>query len=604
MCGIVGYIGDRQARDILIDSLKRLEYRGYDSAGIAVINTGKGKNSLKVQRAKGMIAELEKNLEESPGSLGISHTRWATHGKPSVVNAHPHTDPNEEVALIHNGIIENFLELRDRLTSQGHKFRSETDTEIIAHLISKYYKGNLEAAVKKAIKDLEGAFALVIIHKNEPEKLVCVRNRSPLIIGMGVNENFVASDVPAILKYTRKVIYLKDMEMGVLTRNKVDVLSLETSKPVPIEPKEIEWSLEDAQKGGYDHYMLKEIYEQPQSIHKALLVRVGNPSLERALSNGQLFDQIKIIACGTSYHAGLIGKYILERLLKFPVTVDLASEYRYSQATHERPLVILITQSGETADTIAAAREAKRRNCLTLGLTNVVGSTITREVDEVLYIKAGPEISVAATKSYTSQLILLYLLAIYIGEVRGILKPSEVKILNEDLRTMPRAVEKVLTRAPEIEKCAKDIAKAQNIFFIGRNINYPTALEGALKLKEISYIHAEGYPAGELKHGPISLLEEKTPVVAISLRDEVFDKMQSNIQEVAARNAPVLGIVTEGEDLLLDYLDWVIQIPKTPSLFSPVPTSVALQLLAYYTAKERGCPIDNPRNLAKSVTVE
>lgn len=603
MCGIVGYVGDKDAQNILIDSLKRLEYRGYDSAGIAICSPGKGgKMEIVVQKAKGRIKELEAVMKVTQGTTGICHTRWATHGKPSVENAHPHVDCKGDLALVHNGIIENYMELRDELTKEGHKWRSQTDTEVLCHLIEKYYKGSLENAVRKAVSKVRGAFACVIMHKNEPDRLVCIRNKSPLILGIGVNMNMVASDVPAVLKYTNKIVYLNDLEMAVLTKKDVKVYDLSTGKPLKFLTKEVEWSLEDAQKGGYEHFMIKEIFEQPKTIHNCLIGHIGTPTLEAIIKED--IKHIKFIACGTSFHACFTGKYIFEKLLKIPTYIELASEYRYSEPISEQPLVILVSQSGETADTIAAAREAKRRGCPTIGITNVVGSNLTREVDEVILLRSGPEIGVAATKTYTAQLIAIYLLAIYIGEIKGILSPNEVKILNQDLRSLPRLADKILHNAQDFQDCAQELVKANDVFFIGRNINYPSVMEGALKLKEISYIHAEAYAAGELKHGPISLLSESTPVVAVVLRDEVYEKMVNNIQEVAARSAPVIALVTEGDETLKKYVDRQIYLPATPALFSPVSVSIALQMLAYYTAKARGCPIDQPRNLAKSVTVE
>ena len=616
MCGIVGYIGNKQAQPILLESLKRLEYRGYDSAGIAIINSGTKKSSKKDQKAssgisiykeKGTIDNLNSYLNNNnkfPGHIGISHTRWATHGKPSKINAHPHTDCNGQIALVHNGIIENYQKLKKNLLKNKHELLSETDTEILVHLIEDNYKGDLESAVRKSLKSVVGSYAIVVIHKNEPDKLVAARNESPLIIGVGSKENFIASDVPAVLKYTKRVIYLHDKEISVVDSDSVRITDL-SGKPIKRNWEEITWSLEDAEKGGFDHYMLKEIFEEPKAIREVLRGRVGEiifPDL--TIFADSLSHGIKIIACGTSYHASLTGKYILERLTRLPTSVELASEYRYSEPTSETPLVILITQSGETADTLAAAREARRRGCQTIAITNVVGGSITREVDDVIYIRAGPEISVAATKSFVSQLIVLYLTAIFIGETMNVLKPEPAKELKEGLRLLPSVVGRVLDNTQEIEKCAKWLVDTEHIFYIGRNLNYPSALEGALKLKEISYIHAEGYPAGELKHGPLALLTKDTPVLAIASHGHTYEKIVSNIVEASARNAPVIAICSETDSDIQNIADKILYYPEIPSLFSPVPIAVILQLFAYYVAKERNCPIDQPRNLAKSVTVE
>jgi glucosamine--fructose-6-phosphate aminotransferase (isomerizing) len=628
MCGIVGYIGPRQAQPILLESLKKLEYRGYDSAGVAIISNSsnssnndvkkvnkksakKGtKNTMKneeitVFKDKGTINNLRSQLKNTiPGTIGISHTRWATHGPPSKLNAHPHIDCSGNIALVHNGIIENFQTLKKELIKNGHKFVSETDTEILVHLIEDNYYGDLESAVRKSLKHVEGSYAIVVIHKDEPDKIVSARFESPLIIGIGSKENFVASDVPAVLKYTNRIIYVHNKEIAVLKHDSVDITTLE-GEPVDRSWQEVTWALEDAEKGGFDHYMLKEIFEEPKAIREVLRGRVDEiifPDL--SIFSDSILNGIKIIACGTSYHASLTGKYIFERLTRMPTTVELASEYRYSDPTKETPLVILITQSGETADTLAAAREAARRGSATIGITNVVGSSITREVDDVIYLRAGPEISVAATKSYIAQLITLYLTALFLAESFGHVKPEPAKEFKETMRSLPSIIERVLDNVEQIKTAAKFLATANDIFYIGRNLNYPTALEGALKLKEISYIHAEGYPAGELKHGPLALLTDKTPVVAIAPKDHTYDKIVSNLIEASARNAPVLAITSENNKDLDKIVDNVLYYPELPSMFSPIPISVMLQLLAYFTAKERGCPIDQPRNLAKSVTVE
>jgi glucosamine--fructose-6-phosphate aminotransferase (isomerizing) len=599
MCGIVGYTGARQAQSILIESLKRLEYRGYDSAGIAVLP--KGKKRINVHKRKGMIKNLESSVPTIAGSLGISHTRWATHGQPSDENAHPHIDCSGNIAIVHNGIIENYLELKENLMSEGHKFLSQTDTEVLAHLIEKYYSGDLLQAVQGAISHIKGSYALLAMHSNEKGRLISARNESPLVLGIGIDENFIASDVPGILKYTNKVIYLDNGEVADVNTDKVTILDAD-NKTINRPWQKIEWSLEDAEKGGYEHFMLKEIYEQPSAVREAMLGKLSDFSLDNL--NGTEFESIKILGCGTSYHAGLVGKYIFETLLGYPTSLETASEYRYNSTTYDQPLVILISQSGETADTLAAAREARRRGCKTIGITNVVGSSLTREVDDVMFIRVGPEISVCATKSFTGQLISLYLLAVHLSKVYGVLKTDEIRDLYNSLRQQSRIVENVLNNVEPIKACADKLAEAENVFFIGRNINYPSALEGALKLKEISYIHAEGYQAGELKHGPLALLTPKTPIVAIATKDHTYEKILSSIGEVTARNAPVIAIGHESDTELEKYVDTVLKIPDTPPLFTPIPIAVVLQLLAYYTAKKRDCPIDKPRNLAKSVTVE
>ncbi len=610
MCGIVGYIGPKQAQPILIESLKRLEYRGYDSAGIAIINEETKKTSKKSElifrKDQGTIDNLTSILDNNTisGRVGISHTRWATHGPPSKKNAHPHIDCTGKLALVHNGIIENYNQLKDKLIKKGHEIVSETDTEILVHLIEDNYNGDLAMAVRKSLKTVKGSYAIAVIHETEPDRIVVARNESPLILGVGSNENFIASDVPAVLKYTKRVIYLHNKEISIVNNNSIEIMDLD-GNTIERDWQEITWNLEDAEKGGFEHYMLKEIFEETKAIREVLRGRVGEIIFpELSIYSNTIFHGIKIIACGTSYHASLTGKYIFERLTRLPTTVEMASEYRYSEPTHDTPLVILITQSGETADTLAAAREARRRGCRTIALTNVVGSSITREVDDIIYIRVGPEISVAATKSFVGQLITLYLLAIFIAEVLGHLKPEPAKELKETLRTLPSVVERVVNNTSEIKNMVKSLVSAKHIFYIGRNINYPSALEGALKLKEISYIHAEGFPAGELKHGPLALLTKDTPVIAILSKDHTYDKIVSNLIEASARNAPVIAITSESDDEIQNIADQVLYYPDVPSLFSPVPVAVILQLVAYYTAKKCGCTIDKPRNLAKSVTVE
>ena len=596
MCGIIGYAGPRNAQEVILDGLKRLEYRGYDSAGVAIVG-----DSLQMFKDKGEISKLASTMPSLDGHLGVGHTRWATCGKPSQKNAHPFLDCSGRIAVVHNGIIENHLALRKQLTDEGHVFTSETDTEVLAHLLEKHFKGDLHKALIDALKEVKGTYAIVVLHAEKGE-LVAARKENPLVVGLGVGENLFASDVTAILNYTNKALYVMDGETVVLASDRVTIYDHE-GRPVTREPNVVTWTVEDAQKGGYEHFMLKEIFEQPTAIHNSLL-----GSLEDLQNGNLMIDQdvpsVKLVACGTSYHASMVGKYIIEALAKIPTTVELASEYRYSPGTGEDPLTVMLTQSGETADTLAAAREARRRGCRTLAVTNVVGSTIAREVDSVFYTNAGPEIGVAATKTYTAQLMAMYLLGIRLAQLRRTMGRDEVRELVSELRSMPRYIGNVLDRAEEVNQTVDMLVPAQDVFFLGRNINYPTMLEGALKLKEISYIHAEGYAAGELKHGPLALLTKSTPVVAACVKDHTYEKMISNISEVAARNSPILGIGMEGDSDLAAVTDATVSIPHVNPLLSPVPLTVVVQLIAYYTAKKKGCSIDKPRNLAKSVTVD
>ncbi len=596
MCGIVGYAGRRAALPILLDGLKRLEYRGYDSAGVAIVGS-----HLEVIKDKGFIANLEAQLPPLKGTTGFAHTRWATHGPPSKINAHPHVDCHGKIALAHNGIIENFASLREKLEAGGHTFVSQTDTESLVHLIESYYEGDLEAAVRKALHDVRGSYAILAVCADEPGKVVGARNESPLVVGLAPDENFLASDVPALLRYTDRVVYVMDREMVVITPKGVALKDLE-GRPVTREPQRITWSLEDAEKGGFDHFMLKEIHDAAKAIHETLLGRLANLEVNGFLSEG--VTNVKLVACGTSYHAALVGKYILEEIARIPASAELASEYRYSQGPAERPLVVLLSQSGETADTLGAAREARRRGCKTLAITNVLGSSLTRESDVTLYTRAGIEIGVAATKTFIAQLVVLYLIALRLGQDRGALGSNELDALKDHLRSLPRTVQYVLNKTDEIRALAEKYGNVRDMFYIGRHANYPVALEGALKLKEISYVHAEAYAAGELKHGPLALLTPETPVIAVAVQDPTYEKMRSNIGEVIARSSPVLAIGTEGDKELPRSVDDIIWIPSMPWIFSPVPVSVALQLFAYEVARMRGCPIDKPRNLAKSVTVE
>ena len=597
MCGIVGYTGDREAQELLLSSLKRLEYRGYDSAGIAIVS-----GEITIFKDKGNIDHLSEQIPKMKGGTGIAHTRWATHGAPMKNNSHPFSDCTGRFALVHNGIIENYQEIKDELMKKGHRFSSETDSEVIVHLIEDIFKetGDTEKAVRAAVKRLEGSYAILLIEKGS-KRIFAIRNRSPLVIGLGDGENFIASDVPALLEHTSSVIYLQEGDIAEVTPERV-LITDHDGNAVKREAQEIEWSLEDAEKGGYKHFMLKEIFEQPAALQESMRGRWVEPA-DRY--NHRSLRSVKIVACGTSYHAGLTGKYILEEILKIPVTVEVASEYRYSPPIRENSTVLLITQSGETADTIAAAVEARRRGARTIAITNVVGSTITREVDEVIYTQAGPEMGVAATKTFTTQLVALYQLALRYGVESGRLDYDDAKEIERELRLIPRKVRAVLDNHEEIRKVAEFLKDAEDMFFIGRTINYPTAMEGALKMKEISYIHAEGYPAGELKHGPLALLTEKMPVLALACRDATFEKMLGNIREVGARDSPIIVVGFKKDRRILErYADRVIDIPETIPILSPIPVTVALQLLSYYTADMRGEDIDRPRNLAKSVTVE
>ncbi|GAI64059.1 unnamed protein product [marine sediment metagenome] len=594
MGGIIGYIGDKQSQPILINSLKRLEYRGCDSCGVAVLG-----DKVSICKVIGKVSNLESNLDPLMGKLGIGHTRLATHGEPSQVNAHPHCDCTGNIAVVHNGVVNNFQSLKQQLISEGHTFISETDTEVIPHLIEKYYDGSLEKAVEAALLDVEGSYAIAVLMVGEP-KLVTARKDSPLIIGIGDRENFIASDVPAILDYTDRVIYLEDGDIGVVTKDSIKVRREGTE--VDREEHKILWSVEEAQKGGYDHFMLKEIHEQPKVIRDTLVeyTQAAEPVVDLERMRDEGIESMLILACGTSYHAALVGKYIVEELVGIPVRVEIASEFSYYGQTLARSLAIVITQSGETADTLKAMKRLKEVGCRVVAITNVVGSSASRIADQAIYTRAGPEISVAATKSFTAQLMVLYWLAM--GYSKADARRLASMLLG--LRQLPSQVQRVLDNGDIILQCARYLSKYENVFFIGRGINFPVALEGALKLKEISYIHAEGYTAGELKHGPFALLGENTPVIAIVAQDNTYEAMLTNIREVKARKSPLMALAEEGDEAIGELADFVINVPRVDAIFSPVVNAVALQLLAYYTAKERGCPIDFPRNLAKSVTVE
>ncbi len=604
MCGIVGYVGKQEATPILLDALKRLEYRGYDSAGIAVL-TDKG---LSVYKTDGRISDLESKLPDIKGTCGIGHTRWATQGAPTTINAHPHISGN--IAVVHNGIIENYQELYDELKNEGYEFVSETDTEVLAHLAHRYYKGNLAAAVIEGLKKVKGSYAAAFICEDS-EQMVAARKDSPLVAGIGNGENLIASDVTALLKYTRNVVYMHDFEIVSLSGEKIEFFDFD-GKPVKKKTESIEWDIEAAEKSGYPHFMLKEIHEQAVSVHDTLMGRVSEltgdamiPEVTLTREEIQQLERIVIIACGTSYNAGLIGKYLFEGLAGIHTDVEISSEFRYANPVlAESTLVISISQSGETADTIAATKEAKTYGCKTLAITNVVGTTLSREVENIMYTRAGPEIGVAATKTFTSQLIALYLLAIHFAKTKKRMDVDRSKRLLVSLKQLPGMIQQILNNKETIMKQAKRFSNARDYFFIGRALNYPIALDGALKLKEISYIHAEGYAAGELKHGPLALISKDTPVLALATRGLTYDKMLNNIKEVKARGSPVLAIASMDDTEIAKYVDVVIRVPVTNELLYPVLSSVVVQLLAYYTADALGCPIDKPRNLAKSVTVE
>jgi len=594
MCGIIGYIGDKQAQPILLSCLKRVEYRGYDSCGIAVSSS-----AIEVYKDATRVGALEKAIPQLGGTAGIGHTRWATCGEPSQVNAHPHLDCAGNIAVVHNGVVNNFQKLKQQLINEGHNFASETDTEVIPHLIEKYYEGSLEKAVEAALCVVEGSYAIIVLMVGE-SKLVVARKDSPLIIGIGDRESFIASDVPAILDYTNRVVYLEDGDIGVVTKDSIKVRR--EGAEVDREEHKILWSIEEAQKGGYDHFMLKEIHEQPRVIRDTLVeyTQTAEPVVDLERMRDEGIESMLILACGTSYHAALVGKYIVEELVGIPVRVEVASEFSYYGQTLAGTLAIVITQSGETADALKAMKRLKGVGCRVVVITNVVGSSASRTADQTIYTRAGPEISVAATKSFTAQLMVLYWLAM--GYSKADARRLASMLLG--LRQLPSKVQRLLDNKDIILQCARYLTKYENVFFIGRGINFPVALEGALKLKELSYIHAEGYAAGELKHGPFALLGENTPVIAIVAQDNTYEAMLTNIKEVKARKTPLIALAGEGDESIRELADFVITVPRVDAIFSPVVNAVALQLLAYYTARERGCPIDFPRNLAKSVTVE
>ncbi len=610
MCGIVGYIGNKDAAPILLEGLKRLEYRGYDSAGVAVLTNGK----ITVEKQAGKISALEQSLAQNAlsGKLGIAHTRWATHGVPNQTNAHPHTDTTGRIALIHNGIIENYQTIKTKLESNGYKFSTDTDTEALVNLISEYYQNgnNLDEAVRAALSQVEGTYGIAVISKDDPNTLIAARRGSPLVIGMGENEFFVASDVSAIINHTKDVTYLDDNEIAVITRDKVTIKTIDNLE-VDKKIEKIAFDLDKIEKGGYDHFMLKEIMEQPQTIEDAmrgrLLAEEGTARLggiRHEMESLLYAPQILLSACGTSWHASLIGEYMLEEFARTPVEVEYASEFRYRDPIIERGAVMfVISQSGETADTLAAMKEAKRKGAKVFGICNVVGSTIARESDSGIYLHAGPEIGVASTKAFTSQVMVLSLLSLLMARMRNLGASKGIDIVNE-MKALPQKVEKILQTHELIKEIAKEYHQSQNFLYLGRGYNFPVALEGALKLKEISYIHAEGYPAAEMKHGPIALIDENMPVVFIATKDSTYEKITSNIEEVKARSGRIIAIATEGDEEIKKRADHVIYIPPTLEFLTPILTIIPLQLLAYYIAILRGCDVDQPRNLAKSVTVE
>ncbi len=609
MCGIVGYIGSQEASPIIIDGLRRLEYRGYDSAGICTLNGGEPQ----LRRAEGKLVNLENILRENraTGNRGIGHTRWATHGRPSEINAHPHKAGN--IVVVHNGIIENYLKLKNRLQQSGHNFSSETDTEIIAHLVEEHYRqtGDFEKAVRLALTEVEGAYGVAILCTDEPDKLIAAKQGSPLVVGQGDGEFFVASDIPAMLSHTREMIFLDDGELVVFSPEKMWITDL-SGQPLVKQSKTITWSPLMAEKGGYKHFMLKEIYEQPRTLADTIAGRLqgeeGDIYLEDlGLSDKQLadLDKINIIACGTSWHAGLVGKFFIEKLARVSVEIDIASEFRYRDPiVTDKSLTVLISQSGETADTLAGLREAKGKGGKTVSVCNVVDSSIARESDGVVYTHAGPEIGVASTKAFTTQLVALYLLALKLGRARGTLTADDCREQVEALLALPRQLEEALELNEQIEQIARDFMNARDFLYMGRGNQYPIALEGALKLKEISYIHAEGYPAGEMKHGPIALIDENLPVVVLVPRNATYDKVVSNLEEVCARGGKVIAVASSDEDELQGKVAALIQVPDTTEDLLPILTSIPMQLLAYHIAVLKGTDVDQPRNLAKSVTVE
>ena len=609
MCGIVGYVGEKQVADFLIDGLTKLEYRGYDSAGIAVFDGEK----INVEKAVGRLAALKDKIKGHvpQGVMGIGHTRWATHGRPSDVNSHPHTDCSGKFAIVHNGIIENYMSLKEELIEKGHKFVSETDTEVVAHLLEELYTGDFVEAVRGVLNRIEGSYSLAFMCQDYPDELICTKKDNPLIVGLGEGENFIASDIPAIIAYTRRTYIMNDGEIAIVKKDSIWVTDRK-GNPITKKVFEVNWNAEAAEKGGYEHFMLKEIHEQPKAVRDTISPRLSKDNTKVVLNElkwtkeyVESFNKVYIVACGTAYHAGLVGKYYIEKLARIPVEIDVASEFRYRDPIIDsNTLTIVISQSGETSDTLAALKESKRLGAKTLAVTNVVGSSIAREADQVMYTWAGPEIAVASTKAYTTQLVTMLLLAMYMSGLKGTISADRTKELLEELRLLPDQVGRTLEDVEPIKTFAKEYAYKNDVFYIGRSLDYDVALEGSLKLKEISYIHAEAYAAGELKHGTLALIETGVPVIALATQKSVYEKTLSNIKEVKARDAVIIGIAAQDDNELEKYVDHVIKVPVTDELLIPLLTVVPLQLLAYYAAITRGCDVDKPRNLAKSVTVE
>ena len=609
MCGIVGYVGDKEAASFLLEGLAKLEYRGYDSAGIAVFDGAK----IGVEKSVGRLAALRDKLKghELKGTMGIGHTRWATHGRPSDVNSHPHTDCSGDFVVVHNGIIENYLSLKEELIEKGHNFKSETDTEVVAHLIEEVYNGDFVASVREVLRRVEGSYSLVFMSSKHPGTLIATKQDNPLVIGVGEGENFIASDIPAIIQRTRRTYILNDGELAVITKDSIKI-SNRQGEPVTKKIFEVNWTAEAAEKGGYEHFMLKEIHEQPKAVRDTMSQRIAKDGKTIVMDELKWdadylnsFNKIYIVACGTAYHAGMVGKYYIEKLARTVVEVDVASEFRYREPiVDENTLFIAVSQSGETSDTLAAMKESKRLGAKTLAITNVVGSSIAREADQVLYTWAGPEIAVASTKAYTTQIVLFFMLALYMAEIKKTVAPERVAELIAQLQKIPAQISETLSDVEPLKTFAKRYGFNDDVFYIGRGLDYHVALEGSLKLKEISYIHAEAYAAGELKHGTLALIVEGVPVIALATQKSVYEKTLSNIKEVKARDAVVIGIATEGDEELEKYVDHVMKVPETDELVIPILTVVPLQLLAYYAAITRGCDVDKPRNLAKSVTVE
>ena len=610
MCGIVGYIGKRQAADLLVEGLSKLEYRGYDSAGVAIIEDKK----ISVRKLKGRLANLENDLNANAihGHIGIGHTRWATHGEPSDVNSHPHSNGNATISVVHNGIIENYMKLREWLTDKGYQFLSETDTEVIPNLVDYYYRDgrNLFDAVVKATAKLEGSFAIGVIANNEPDKIIAVRKDSPLIVGLGENESFIASDIPAVLNHTRDVYLLEDKEFVILTKDGVELRN-EDGEKIEKEVYHVTWNVDAAEKGGYEDFMLKEIHEQPKAVRDTLAGKIALGK-EITLDNVKFtkeelenFDKVYIVACGTAYHAGVVGKTVIEKLAKIPVEIDVASEFRYRDPLiTDRTLIIVVSQSGETADTLAVLRDGQRQGARVLAITNVVGSSVSREADDVIYTLAGPEIAVASTKAYVTQLAAFYILGLYFGRLKETITEEYAEEIKAEMLTIPEKIERALEMKEELQKYADKHYNHRDIYFLGRGLDYAVAMEGSLKLKEISYIHCDAYAGGELKHGPIALIDKGTAVITLLTQEALKDKMISNVREVSTRGGNIFAVVNEGDETSKEVVDSLVYIPKTIDLLTPMISVVPLQLISYYVAKQKGCDVDKPRNLAKSVTVE